>query len=366
MSENKKIRRHPVLRGILIAVLVVVIAAGGFFGGFAAYLTATEYKPSPIEKLSVIGSGGHSSSDEIKVMTWNIGYGALGETADFFMDGGSHVSTATRKGVKQNLYGITKAIREADPDVVFLQEADTDSTRSHHVNERTFIENNTKNYCNTFAYNYRVRWIPVPIPPLGKMNAGIMTLSKLQINDSERIALPCPFSWPLRLGNLKRCISINRASVKGGSDNLSLVNLHLEAYDSGEGKKAQTKLLRQYLDMEYDDGNYVIAGGDFNQSFSDIDTSMYPTLEGRWHCGKLNCDEFADHWQFAMDTSTPSCRSLDQSYKAAASHDPDKFQYYMIDGFIISDNLEIENVETLDLGFKNTDHNPVVITLRMK
>ena len=38
----------------------------------------------------------------------------------------------------------------------------------------------------------------------------------------------------------------------------------------------------------------------------------------------------------------------------------------MIDGFIISDNLEIEHVETLDLGFKNADHNPVVVTLRLK
>jgi len=44
-----------------------------------------------------------------------------------------------------------------------------------------------------------------------------------------------------------------------------LVNLHLEAYDSGEGKIAQTKLLVEFLEQEYAKGNYVIAGGDFNQ-----------------------------------------------------------------------------------------------------
>ena len=29
--------------------------------------------------------------DSIKMMSWNIGYGALGDNADFFMDGGNHV-----------------------------------------------------------------------------------------------------------------------------------------------------------------------------------------------------------------------------------------------------------------------------------
>ena len=46
-----------------------------------------------------------------------------------------------------------------------------------------------------------------------------------------------------------------------------LVNLHLEAYDDGEGKIAQTNQLRDYIEDEYAKGNYVIAGGDFNQVF---------------------------------------------------------------------------------------------------
>lgn len=46
-----------------------------------------------------------------------------------------------------------------------------------------------------------------------------------------------------------------------------LVNLHLEAYDDGEGKIAQTKQLREFIQSEYEKGNYVIAGGDLNQVF---------------------------------------------------------------------------------------------------
>jgi endonuclease/exonuclease/phosphatase family metal-dependent hydrolase len=36
----------------------------------------------------------------------------------------------------------------------------------------------------------------------------------------------------------------------------------------------------------------------------------------------------------------------------------------VIDGFLISPNLEIIKTKTHDLGFKNSDHNPVTVTLK--
>ena len=44
----------------------------------------------------------------------------------------------------------------------------------------------------------------------------------------------------------------------------------------------------------------------------------------------------------------------------------DKFRYYMIDGYIVSDNVTVNNVETLDLGFENSDHNPIVMDLTLE
>ena len=58
----------------------------------------------------------------------------------------------------------------------------------------------------------------------------------------------------------------------------------------------------------------------------------------------------------------PSCRSLDQPLVGA---DPADFQYYVIDGFIVSGNIQIESAETLDLGFVNTDHNPVMMEVTL-
>ena len=156
---------------------------------------------------------------------------------------------------------------------------------------------------------------------------------------------------------------VNRVAIDGTDKELVLVNLHLEAYDDGEGKIAQTKQLKELLEDEAAKGNYVIAGGDFNQSFSNYDNSAYPLIsEDMWQPGAVDVDQFDDSLSFITDNSTPSCRSLDRPL-AGNDSDPGVFQYYMIDGFIVSDNLTINTVETRDLGFKNSDHNPIVMNV---
>ena len=136
-----------------------------------------------------------------------------------------------------------------------------------------------------------------------------------------------------------------------------LVNLHLEAYDDGEGKAAQTAQLAQLLQEERARGNYVIAGGDFNQSFSNVDTSMYPLQDDDlWQCGYIDVSSLGDGLTAVMDNATPTCRSLDRPYDGSAN-----FQFYMIDGFIVSDNVRIDTLETIDADFEFTDHNPVLL-----
>ena len=211
--------------------------------------------------------------------------------------------------------------------------------------------------------NYKVAYVLYPLPTIGKVDCGIATLSAFSVDDSQRISLPCPFKYPIRLGNLKRCLMVDRVAIEGSDKELVLVNLHLEAYDDGEGKAAQTKQLRELLQEEAEKGNYVIAGGDFNQAFSNYDNSAYPLVsEDMWTPGVIDVDEFDDNLTFVTDNSTPSCRSLDRPL-AGNDSDPSVFQYYMIDGFIVSDNLTINTVETRDLGFKNSDHNPIVMNV---
>lgn len=104
------------------------------------------------------------------------------------------------------------------------------------------------------------------MPPT-PVNSGLLTTTVYDIDSAERISLPCPFNWPVSTANLKRCLLVSYLPISGTSSKLVIVNLHLEAYDDGEGKIAQTKQLREFIQSEYEKGNYVIAGGDFNQIF---------------------------------------------------------------------------------------------------
>ena len=209
----------------------------------------------------------------------------------------------------------------------------------------------------------KTAFVPYPVPPLGKIDAGIATFTNSQPVSVERIQLPIPFKWPVRCANLKRCVTethIPLCSSRGEKIKQELVifNLHLEAYDSGAGKIAQTKMLAKLLKEEQAKGNYVIAGGDFNQTFSSADKEEFPPQPGKWQPGDLDVTQFGKGWKFLMDHETASCRSLDQPLAGA---DLDSFQFYLIDGFIVSSNIRVERLQTLDLGFVNSDHNPVVV-----
>ena len=416
MSKNSDKKKGGIVKkifkviGIILGVVILAIL------GFLGWLTAVEYKPEAVEKVSIDDTHGSAKSltegDEFSIMTWNIGYGCLGDNADFFMDGGTGVVTATPERRDVNIAGIKGTVMATNPDILFFQEIDIDSDRSYNKDELAELSDglsdmldkqgdsdipelqeiqnilgddvnvNIENvsdpstdkvagngYSTSFAYNYKAEYVPYPLSHnMGKVNGGISIFSKYSVTDAERISLPCPFSWPIRTVNLKRCLLVNRIPIKNAEGEatgkeLVLVNLHLEAYDNGEGKEAQTEQLRAFLQEEYDKGNYVIAGGDFNQKFSSLDVSMYPEYEGTWKCGEIDTSVFGDHFLFEMDNSKPTCRSLDRPFSGA---DRNSFQYYMIDGFIVSDNIEVDALQTVETLFAPSDHNPVMMQLKLK
>ena len=355
-----------IIKGILIFIAAVIVCVGGVL----AFLTITEYKPADVEPLKIAGDAGDtcSTGDQLTIMTWNIGYGALGDNADFFMDGGEMVKSADEERIMLNMDGIMKQIEAVDPDIFFLQEADRDSARSYNINEVKMLRDRFKGYESTYGINFKTPFVPYPVPPIGKVDAGIMTFTDSHAASAERIQLPIPFKWPVSAVNLKRCVTETHVPLqdadgqKLGKD-LVLFNLHLEAYDSGAGKIAQTKMLEELLTEERAAGNYVIAGGDFNQIFSTEDKRLYPAQPGKWQPGEIDVNQLGEGWQFLMDETVASCRSLDQPYVNA---DKDSFQFYLIDGFIASDNIQVEALETMDLDFVNSDHNPVVLQFTLR
>ena len=347
---------------ILFIIVIMLILAGA---SMLTVLSLTEYKPGNIEKLSVKGQAFDetNSSKEIKIISWNVGYCNLGSTADFFMDGGTKVVSQTREELDENIRQITGKLQEWDADINLLQEVDRKSYRSYDVDEVSLFYNVFPDRISSYALNHKATFIPYPLPPLRNVEAGLMSISKLKVESAERISLPSPFKWPESTCNLKRCLLVERLPISGSDKKLVVINLHLEAYDDGEGREAQNKFLIETIEKEFKAGNYVIAGGDFNQTFSNVDISKYEIgSQNVWQPGEFNTDIISKNFTTYMDTSVPTCRSLDRAYDKSDSN----FQFYVIDGFIVSKNVEVISQKTMGLDFENSDHNPIELVIRLK
>ena len=343
-------------------LLILLLILFGALALFLIYLTIQEYRPEPDELVQGPVENGKpvSEEDTYSILSFNTGYAGLGEEEDFFMDGGTKVQPETKEEVEKNLEGISNILTENPADAYFLQETDIDSRRSFHINEKEIYED-VLSMNSSFARNFYCNFVPYPLPPIGKVESGILTLTSNSILESRRLALPESFTWPIKTCNLKRCLLVTRIPVENSSKELVLINFHLEAYDRGEGKIAQSKMLAEVLASEYEKGNYVIAGGDFNQTFEFID--KYPVRkEGDWAPGIIYEKDLPEHFSFATDDSYPTCRLLNKPYTGSY----ETSQVYVIDGFIVSDNLNVKDVHVINTDFEYTDHQPVRLEVTFK
>lgn len=324
-------------------------------------LVTTEYTPDAVEPLEITGRSALrvKAGEDLSILTWNLGYGALGKESDFILDGGGKAPKADKTHIEQYLQGIRDTLEEEkDVSIRMLQEVDFHSWRSCWIDERKSFP--LRNGCS--ALNYQSLLVPFPWPPFCRVSSGLYTTSDWQMESAQRISLPCPFAWPMRTVNLKRCLMASYFPVEGSEKKLVVVNLHLEAYDDGAGKTAQMKVLNDFISAEYAKGNYVIAGGDFNQSFPGSDDAFPDKHSELWNPPVLAAEDFAEDMLCIADLSVPSCRLLNQPYDPA---DTENTQYYVIDGFILTRNIQFNSINTLDEGFENSDHNPVKLSVTL-
>ena len=353
-SEKKpqsKLVKALKIAGLVLGGIVLVVV------GFFAYIALTEFKPKDVEEIKYTASEKTLNKNEFSIFSWNIGYGGLDSSMDFVMDGGTQVNPRSKKQVQDNLEAIADTIAQYPSDFYFLQEIDYKSHRSSRINEIDYLlpDITTK----VFARNFVCKCIPYPWPILGRMESGLVMMTDYRIESAKRVQLPIPFKWPVSMFNLKRCLEISYVPIDGSDKKLVLVNLHLEAYDDGEGKIAQREMLIKTLKEEYDKGNYVIAGGDFNHWFPGTE-AIYGTTEGLWVPEHLEQSDIPEGWSYAYDPSVPSGRSIHAPYDGS-----DNWQFYLIDGFILSPNVELLEVHTYDHGFAHSDHNPVQMKVRL-
>lgn len=355
------------LLGILLLVLLLIV------GGYAGYVFGTYSRIEDKQNLSVThGSAGVKTAapeTPYKILSWNIGFGAYEDDFGFFMDGGSESRAWSKERLLANLDEIGTLLAEQNADLLLLQEVDFDSDRSYHVDEalalRTFggLDAYTD---SVFAVNYHSAYLFYPITrPHGASNSCLLTISKLSVRSAVRRSLPVE-TGVTKLLDLDRCYSVSRLPVSNGKE-LCLYNLHLSAYTS-DGKIADEQLALLLSDMqaEYEAGNYVIGGGDFNkdllaggsEAYFGVSTENYTWAQPI----RFDLIDATDLRLIAPEgngAAVPSVRNADGPY-----HDGQLV--LTVDGFLVSPNVEVSGSEVLDTGFANSDHNPIVMTVTLQ
>lgn len=354
---------------------IMRIAGKAFFwiAGIAAALTVltvtvltiAEFQPKASEILEAEKSGQLKvlrEGDRIDLLTYDIGYAGLDGGRDYFADGGTQNTPASKMVVAENLAGLIEQIKSGEYDVLFLQEVDRDSKRSYSIDQESSLFDQIGG-SSVFAQDYRCLFVPYPLgDAIGRVNSGMQTLTKYEIREAERIDLPTCNKWPMRIWRPKRCMLVTRVPVEGSGRELVLINLNMEAWKS-EGYNEQTIMLFDFMQKEYDLGNYVIAGGNFNQAFPEDDFFAYPIRQNHhFEPEHLRREMLEGEWSFVSDTSAPTMRLMEAPYDQMRWWS----QYYVLDGYVASPNVEIESVETLDYEFEYSYHNPVRMTVTLE
>ncbi len=346
---------------VLVGIVVIV-------GCFLIFSRMNMYRPDRIIDLipsSIPADPPGYVLKNLSILTWNIGYGGIDRAEDFFMSGGKMSMPANKNIVKNNMNEIMNFLRSHKTDFIILQEVDESATRSYKINEVKEIYDIFSDYESFFALNYKVAFVPVPLAcPLGSVRSGLMTVSKYIPLEAKRYAFPGDLSWPNRLFELKRCFVVTKYMVEKSSKMFDLVNLHLSAFDrDGKLRKIELDYLKDFMIKEYKTGNYVVVGGDWNSIMLGVrKVNFHFTTSQKYLKFYVNLpDNWTPiGWKWAFDEKVPTNRSNEKPYIRGENF------ITIIDGFLLSPNVDLVAVKGFDLEFKNSDHNPVKIDLALK
>lgn len=358
---------------VLISLVILVVV------GYLIYLTTTYYRIADnVNYTNKLENGVTEKvqlETEYTVTTYNIGYGAYSHNFSFFLDTGTMKSGEDVSGiyskafskevVMTNTNGAMDVIESYNPDFMFFQEVDIKADRSHNVNQFGMLKDRFYLHGSVYASNFHTGYFCYPLNDMiGKSESGMITMSNKNISNIVRYQLPVTDEFITKFFDLDRCFTASYLPIEGSDKFLVLVNVHLSAYDEGGVfRKQQMDKLNQFFESETTKGNYVVCGGDFNH-----DISNDPNFKGfktqqvlpDWVYA-LTDDDLSDtsNMRFATATNAPTCRSANMPYVRDVNFTA------IIDGFIVSNNVEIILVENIDSDFQYSDHNPVMLKFKL-
>jgi len=211
----------------------------------------------------------------LTLLTWNIawgyGWGSEGQGKKLPK---AHFDTSLAR--------IAEVIRQVDADIVFIQEVDFGSTRSHGIEETEVIARAAGMPYYAEALSWDSNWVPFPYwPPsehFGRMRSGGAILSRFPIEANHVDLLSKPANNPFWYNLFYLFRYLQRAEIQLPDRKLQVFNTHIEAFDEPnriEHAEAAKKMIEKLATLD------TILAGDFNTVPPESKLkSHYPDEEG--------------------------------------------------------------------------------------
>ena len=337
----------------MIAAVAVLLLLAALTGAvvLANRLNAPRYGGVPFIGATKPGAGGA----ELHVVTWNIGYGSLGAGADFIADGGRSIRALGRGSIATATEAIGETLVSLDTDLFLLQEVAAASFATRGIDVKGGVHRALGSHCAAFWEDFATTMLP---PPFNISN-GMMILSRVAADRCSARALPQEPGF--RFGMLKKHYGVLLTRIPtGAGGEWAILNVHLSAFDDGGRVRArQVAALLEMAEAEYRRGAHVVIGGDWNMRLVE---SSFPHDTEKHFLSWIHDfphEAVPEGWTFAADPSVPSVRTLHRPYQEGVNY------VTVVDGFLVSPNVAIDQIETSDLAFLHTDHHPVKVSVRM-
>ena len=218
----------------------------------------------------------HSFYDSLKVMTWNIRFGA--GRIPFFGDSCGERALMTESETKRYLDEIIIYLNIHQPDILLIQEIDISSKRSAYLNQLQYILDNT--YFNYSAYASMWDVQIVPSDGLGKVDAGNAIFSRWEIKNAERIQLALRTDQDI----LTQYFYLRRNILKAqiiipDFQEIYAVNIHATAFATDDTKQKHIDEYKNLLDELDNSGAIFVTGGDLNSIPPNASTQDFCLLD---------------------------------------------------------------------------------------
>ncbi len=296
-----------------------------------------------------------TAGNEISISIWNLGYAGLGSASDFIKDGGTRMFPPSRDAVRGNLAGIVETASRLDVDVALFQEVAGDTPLNYWISVDKALADLMGDRQYWFRHDVSTWGVPRPL----RLKHGSVLASRITARRAEIVPLPQE-SDPM-LGLVVRLYALQVVTIAStdGDPDWVIVNLHLSAFDDGAHlRREQLRAVFDFAEARYRQGSRVILGGDWNMILMHTAFESNTPEEFLEWIHDLPRDWVPEDWTIAVDPARPTVRTLYKPYV------PGENFTGIIDGFIVSPNVEVVEVETRETGFMHSDHMPVIARFR--